>query len=346
MRQLFRRPSRGQTMVVFVFAAATVIGAFALSADVLGYYWNWEQIQKAADAGALAGASQYIQHIPSPTVSSSGCAGAGSSTAQVACGYTTTNQTSSSEVTVEVPSSVIPASVPAGAKTVRVNVRRSTISSYFARLFGRTTPYSAGASAIAVGPTVTGGVHNGLFPAGFAPLPNGQKMTYGQTYTLTANYSSGNWGWLDIPTGTVGSTTPGSATPGGGAAQLSTNITNGCTCDEAINDWIMPETGVKYGQVSSAVSQIANGSTAPSVLTGNEPQLVTAPIVDWSTSNGGSSAVKILGFAEVWVIGMTKSGNTETLQVQFVQYVSKYASGTAAGSGNDYGSSKRPYLVQ
>src|SRR5579859_3623148 len=58
--------ARGQTAVLFAFALVAVVGALALTTDVTASYWNWEQVQKAADAGALAGASQYIPNIPSP----------------------------------------------------------------------------------------------------------------------------------------------------------------------------------------------------------------------------------------------------------------------------------------
>jgi hypothetical protein len=225
-------------------------------------------------------------------------------------------------------------------------VQRNTIASYFARLFGRTTPYSAGATAIAVGPTVTNAVHNGLFPAGFAYNPNGAALQYGTVYTITDGYSPGNWGWLDLPAGSTAGSTASSAPQGGGAAQLSTNITSGCTCDASVGSWVSTETGVNWGPVSSAVNSLVDGSTVPSTLTGNEPQLVTVPIVDWSTSTGGSGGVQIKGFAQVWLIGISKNGSAMNLKLQFVQYVTKYASGGGAGSGSNFGSSKMPYLVQ
>ena len=343
MRPMLRF-ARGQTTVLFTLAAVAIVGALALTTDVLGYYWNWEQLQKAADAGALAGASQYIQHIPSPPAAAAGCSG--STAAQDACTYAVQNNSASSEVTVQVPSPTSPASVPAGAQTVMVTIKRSTIAAYFSRVFGRTTPYSANAIAIAVGPTVTSAVHNGLFPGGFAYNPNSSPLVYGQQYSLTDQYSSGNWGWLDIPSGAQGSSTPGGAPKGGGASQLTTNITNGCTCDVTTGNWLMPKTGISWGPVSSAVSGLADGSTLPATLTGTEPQLVTVPIIDWSTSGGGSNPVQIKGFAEAWIIGITKSGSDMTLKVQFVQYVSNYASGGAGAPSSDYGSSKRPYLVQ
>jgi hypothetical protein len=225
-----------------------------------------------------------------------------------------------------------------------VTIQRNTIPVYFARLVGRTTPYAATATAIAVGPTTTNSVHNGLFPAGMPYNPKNMALTYGTEYSLTGDYASGDWGWLDIPNGYQGSTTPGGAPSGGGASLLSTNITNGCICDVSVGNYVSSETGVKEGQISSAVNSLVDGSKLPSTLTGNEPQLVTVPIVDWSASGNGSTPVQIKGFAELWLIGISKSGSNSVLDVQFVQYVTKYASGS--GSGTSYGSSKLPYLVQ
>ena len=335
--------SRGQSIVLFTFAMVAIVGALALTTDVTAAYWNWEQLQKAADAGALAGASQYIPHIPSPPAAAAGCSGPNVN--QVACTYAVQNNTVASEVTVQSPSPTVPASVPAGAQTVMVTIQRNTIPVYFARLVGRTTPYAATATAIAVGPTTTNSVHNGLFPVGMPYDPKNATLTYGTQYSLTGNYSSGNWGWLDIPSGSQGSTTQGGAAKGGGASQLSSNITNGCTCDVSVGNYVSSETGIKEGQVTSAVNSLVDGSHLPSTLTGNEPQLVTVPIVDWSASGNGSTPVQIKGFAELWLIGISKGkGSTPILDVQFVQYVTKYASGS--GSGTSYGSSKIPYLVQ
>jgi hypothetical protein len=142
-----------------------------------------------------------------------------------------------------------------------------------------------------------------------------------------------------------GSSTPGGAPKGGGATQLATNIANGCTCDVSTGQWVSPKTGVNWGPVSSTVSSLADGSSLPAVLTGNEPQLVTVPIVNWGSS-GGSAPVQIMGFAQVWLLGITKVGSNVGLNVQFVQYVSKYASGGNGSSNSDFGSSKKPYLVQ
>jgi len=51
------RNQRGQIFVLTTLVIATLLGAMALSTDVGLLYFNWMQLQKAADGAALAGAS-------------------------------------------------------------------------------------------------------------------------------------------------------------------------------------------------------------------------------------------------------------------------------------------------
>src|SRR5262245_41771814 len=52
-----KRFKRGQILVVFALALPVLIGSIALGADVAVLYFDWVQMQKAADAAALAGAN-------------------------------------------------------------------------------------------------------------------------------------------------------------------------------------------------------------------------------------------------------------------------------------------------
>jgi Flp pilus assembly protein TadG len=51
------RFARGQIFVVFALATATLVAVMGLCSDIGVLYYNWVQLQKAADAAALAGAS-------------------------------------------------------------------------------------------------------------------------------------------------------------------------------------------------------------------------------------------------------------------------------------------------
>ncbi|MGH7842628.1 MAG: pilus assembly protein TadG-related protein [Candidatus Binataceae bacterium] len=333
----FKHRIKGQTAVLFTLAVVTILGAMALTADVTVAYYNFERIQQAADAAALAGAAQLYPNPPPPPLIAAGCEG-GSEAEEVACTYATLDGALASEVTTALLA-------PSGAETLQVSIQRNNIPVFFASLLGRTLPSSAKASATSVGPNPIGAVHNGLFPAAMPPNPNGGALAFGTQINLTENYSSGNFGWLDIPIGFHGATGASSALHSSdAAANLNTNIASGCACDLAVNDWLYPLPGQSFGAISAAVATRANGSTLPPALAGNEPQLVTVPVVDWSTSHAGSSAVRLTGFAMVWLVGISNSAGAATLTVQFVQFVSRYAS--AGGGPTDYGAYMRPYLVQ
>jgi hypothetical protein len=70
---------------------------------------------------------------------------------------------------------------------------------------------------------------------------------------MTDKYGPGNWGWLNIPNGWNGASGPSN---GGGASQLNTNITNGCTCDVKVGDVVATKTGEDWGQTLAAVNTL------------------------------------------------------------------------------------------
>ena len=348
--------SKGQMAVVMTLVVATLLGMMALGSDVGVMYYNWVQLQKAADAAAIAGATYFLpqnatQTLPTPTIAA-GCAYA-SQQQNVACTYALNNFAQPTDISqggIYVPAQSPPANLPAGAQTIQVTLKRTNIPVFFMRVLGRTNTYAAVASSTAIQPTAVTSTHNGLFPVGMPPNPLnncpantvGGCLSYGAQFQMTNNYGPGNWGWLNIPVNWNGSMGPQT---GGGANLLTNNITNGCTCDVKVGDIIATKPGQNWGPVSAAVNGRITGGTLPSSITGNESQLVTVPIVDWGTVNGASQ-VKVLGFAEVWLDSITKSGSNQKLTVQFVKYVSKYASGGGGSSSEDYGAYQPPYLVQ
>jgi hypothetical protein len=241
--------------------------------------------------------------------------------------------------------------------TIRVVLNRPNLPTYFLRFVGLST-FDVKAQATAVGPTAVNSVGNGMFPVGMPQNPNNQNCLnpnqpsncFGTVFSLTDGYSPGNWGFLNIPSGFVGSTTPGSASHGGGAPQLATNIQNGCTCSISLGDYIYPKPGVSWGPVSSAFNSRTGGTSQ--TLSGDSltpaeassARLVTVPIVSWDATHGSSTEVQVLGFAEVWLVDLNKSGSTLTMRVQFVRYKSAIA--TTGGGANNFGALTPPYLVQ
>src|ERR1039457_5753645 len=67
------RSSGGQIAVLYAGILVTLIGAIALGTDVAAMYVNWQQVRKAADAGALAGAAQFLPTAPAFTNPAAGC---------------------------------------------------------------------------------------------------------------------------------------------------------------------------------------------------------------------------------------------------------------------------------
>jgi hypothetical protein len=345
---------KGQIAVVMTLVITTLVGVIALGGDVAVIYYNWMQLQKSADASALAGATYFLTQnttrtLPTPTINA-GCTYA-TQQQNVACTYALNNFAQTIDLTqggIYVPAQTVPASTPTGASTIQVTLTRTNIPIFFMRVLGRTTPYSASVSAIAVAPTAVSSIHNGLFPAAMPPNPllgcpantPGGCLNYGTTFSMTDIYGPGNWGWLNIPPGWNGGS---GASNSGGASLLNTNISNGCTCDVKVGDVIATKTGEDWGQTLAAVNTLITAGSLPSTITGKESQLVTVPIVDWGTVNGAST-VKVLGFAEVWIDSISKQGSTQTLTVQFVQYLAPNA--VAGGSSNSYGAYIPPYLLR
>lgn len=330
--------AKGQIGVIMTLAIVAIIGAMALCGDVAILYLNWMRLQKAGDAGALAGAA-YLQPSPPalPTLAS-GCAG--SSADSVACTYAVANSAKASEATVTSPAADAPATLPANSRTIEVKLTRLDVPAYFSRVLGATRYPVITRSIAMTGPANAAG--NGLFPVGMPPQPNNAPLVYGQVVTLGEGVSAGNWEFLNIPNNCTGASC---ASTGGGAPLLASNIENGCNCSVSVGDSLYPKSGIGWGPVSAALAtRIPNpGQVAPSTLTGNEPNLVTVPITAWDGTQGTSTPVKISGFAVLWLVDVVKHGSTISLTAQFIQYESSIAS---APGGPDYGAYIRPMLIQ
>ncbi len=337
---------KGQMAVVMTLVIVTLLGVMSLSTDVAVMYYNWMQLQKAADAASIAGATYFLtqnstQTLPTATINAA-CTYP-TQQQNVACTYALNNFAEMADMTqggIYVPAQTVPASVPAGAQTIQVTLKRTNIPVFFMRVLGRTSAYSATATSIAVAPTPVSAIQNGLFPAGMPATPNMGALTYGTSFSMTDSYGPGNWGWLNIPPGWTGAQGPVNS---GGATQLTTNITSGCTCTAKVGDVIATKTGETWGPVQTAVDSLITAGNLPANITGNESQLVTVPIVNWGSVNGASQ-VTVLGFAEVWIDSISKTGSTQTLTVQFVQFVTKVA--TSGGGTTSYGAYVPPYLVR
>ena len=131
---------KGQMAVVMTFAIATLLGAMALGTDVAVMYFNWVQLQKGADAAALAGAfyltpansTQYP--IDSVAVAAAGCGGQPDDARKTACMYAAKNKMAVDAASLKIyePAQNLPVTAP--KPNIQVWVKRSNLPYFFGKV--------------------------------------------------------------------------------------------------------------------------------------------------------------------------------------------------------------------
>ncbi len=134
-----KRYFRGQMAVVMTFAIATLLGAMALGTDVAVMYFNWVQLQKAADAAALAGAvylapansTQYP--IDAAAVAAAGCGSWFDDASKTACAYAAKNNMAVDAASLKIhePGQNMPPTAP--TPNIQVWVKRSDLPYFSGR---------------------------------------------------------------------------------------------------------------------------------------------------------------------------------------------------------------------
>jgi len=334
---------RGQLSVLFALAMVTLVGVMALGADVGVLYYNWGQLQKAADAAALAGANS-LPNDPTTAVAN-------------AKTYAVANGVKSSEVTATAIPTINPTQV-------QVVIQR-TVPYSFARVLGLTdglvkvsaiaapppgictanagpsAPISCGGTdCTSGGTTLMAGscTPPGSTPAASgAPFPGGCGTSTGQynilpiavdnktansfvansTYTLNrmdANGANGpwvdapgNWGFIDI----CGST---------GGSALRSSIANGYYGELTIGNTLTTQPGVSNGNVAKGLNGLldraASYKSTPTATDFNnppDPRAVIVPLVNFAGATGKSN-VQITGFMAFYI----NSVNTSSTNVNGV----------------------------
>jgi Flp pilus assembly protein TadG len=322
---------KGQIAVVMTFAIATLLGAMALGTDVAVMYFNWVQLQKAADAAALAGAFYLVptNSVNFPLASiAAGCANAqavnqtsSDDPARAACTYAVNNNMANdaNDLKIYEPGIDLPASAP--TPNVEVWVNRSNIPYFFGKVIGLST-YNVSAKATAA-EEATGEYSGHMFPVlydctspctGTADLSG--FVSFGSKFI--GGSASGNWQFVDAGQGTGGSA-------------LKAAISGGVSVNDlTIGSTIKTDTGYDVGNVNKGWQNLMTahtnycatvsgcwdpstmGSSCPSgTYSGapNDPLLVTIPVGDTSGCNG-SCSLTVEGFARVYLTGLTQSSCT------------------------------------
>ncbi len=276
--RLKTRRCKGQVAVILALALPALIGAVALGTDVAIFYFNWVELQKAADSAVLAGAT-FLPATPSVAVS----------TAQ---NYAEINGIQNSEIVyVQVASDDL---------SIAMKLQR-TVPYYFARVLGLTSGIVA---VSAVAGIEASNSANGLVPIG---LQYGTSLTPYEQITLKLAPAQGSVGpgnWEPLAMGY----TP-SSDPGGSAYK--TNIEYGYQSVININDMIYTEPGNLVGPTQQGIDYRLSEASSTGTVTDhplNDPQVITIPIVNFNDPNG-SSQVQVMGFAEFWIVSVNGQGN-------------------------------------
>jgi Flp pilus assembly protein TadG len=295
MRRVFKI-SRGQAGVIMTLAMVTLLGVTALGADVAVLYFNWVQLQKGADAAALAGAN-YLTGDSS--TDSNRVVAATNNYAQL-------NGIQQGEI--------VSTSVASDHKSVTIVVFRN-VPYFFARVLGLTTGRVAARA--------TAGINGTAKPIGVVPL--GLPCTQADAQLANCNgryveYKDGGPLYqfnLPNPNGQI---KPGNWEPlaigGSGGANFRDLISQGYQGAVAIDDMVQVSTepGKLVGPTVQGFEDRMRSAGATSYVqtppenpSPGDWQVILVPMVDFTNAQG-SSSVPITGFAEMWVTGVSRTG--------------------------------------
>jgi hypothetical protein len=346
------RFSKGQMMAAFTIVLPVLIGVMALGADFAIIYLNWSMVQKAADAAALAGASQ-LTAVPGSAATLK------PNVVNYVDGYACLNGIKNGTSTL-----CTAAASPAGYAD---NIVFTTVTDTQVSVgIHRSVPYSFGKmiglqeAAVAAKATAAieaaGTVSSGMFPVGLqcnAPcstltLDPPQSVSFGAKFV--GGLAPGNWDWLALGEK--------------GAKSLGAAIQNGASGSFSIGDLISTEPGNKgnagpvkkgfdarmanCGSTTSVTDPCQNGALiggtngigGTSGLSATDPCLVTVPAVDFTGVHGRKN-MPIEAFAQIYIEpGTSDSG---TINGCFVQQVAPSTSGSA--SAPNLGSLAPPVLI-
>jgi Flp pilus assembly protein TadG len=351
--------------VLFTLVLPVLLGAMCLGTDFSIIYFNWAMVQKAADAAALAGASQL-------TGQSGSAATVKPAAVNYVNGYACLNGVTDSANSY--PTLCSPGAARAGYvdniaftnvtdTQVQVGIKRS-VPYFFGKMIGLQQASVAAKATAAIEPTAT--VPNGMFPIGLpckSPCKNladllsslsklnsssGKgNVTLGSKFIVNDLWNQlapGNWGWLDVGQGS-------------GAQQLGTVLQSGSTNTYSLAQTLSTSSGVSKGNAQPAQNGLtarlnacatgiadpcANGGTVPSTLSCNDPCLITIPVVDYTGCSGTSCNMPIEGFAPMYL--EQDSTTTSGINVCVVT-TNNCTKGEGSASAPNFGSPAPPVLI-
>jgi Flp pilus assembly protein TadG len=352
-------------LALFTIILPVLLGVMALGADFAIIYLNWSMVQKAADAAALAGASQLTAapgSAPSVTAAATNYVN----------GYACLNGISDPSNTY---ATICPseASHPGGFvdniqftnvtdTTVSVGIKRS-VPYFFGKMIGLNTAAVAAKATAAI--EATGAVPSGMFPVGLQCTPNasglcdlaslfsGQKVvTFGSKFVLNSlnqnipgsGGAPGNWDWVDAGQGSnPGANTLGTLLQVGASTSFTLGQTINATPGvgkfnaKPVSDGLASRLAA-CAPVTAATDPCSNGGDT-SNLKCDDPCLITVPAVNF-TGCTGSCPLPIEGFALMY---LEQSSTTSAINACYISKNTCTTEGSA--SAPNLGSLSPPVLI-
>ena len=314
-------------------------------------------MQKAADAAALAGASQLTGETGSASTVQP-------SVVKYVDGYACLNGVSDPNNTYATicPSEAVHpggfadkiAFTNVSDTQVSVGIKRS-VPYFFGKMIGLNTAAVSAKATAAVNPVGT--VTSGIFPVGIqcnspctkVNLDPGQVTTFGSKFV--GGLAPGNWDWVNLGQGT-------------GASALGAAVQNGQPRDFSIGTDVGSAPGNKGNSgplrkglaarlgscmaTTAATDPCQNGALVggtdgiggTSGVPTTDPCLVTMPAVDFTGCTGSSCSMPIEAFAEIY-LEQNSTGND--IEGCFVQSVTP--TGVGSSSAPNLGSIGQPILI-
>jgi Flp pilus assembly protein TadG len=338
LRRFFirRRPAseRGQALVLFVLGLAVFCGLVGLAIDVGQIVATRTDLQKTADAAALAAA----QDLPITTLAKI-----------TADTYVSDNGGSSTSATVTFTQTY------AANDTVTVEAKRH-VSYSFMRALGLSGTDVTAKATVRVGNYVGG---TGVLPWGFIAsndptstlLQNSCFIGFGEdglpdfqtNQSCTLKFGAGTNAGGDFGSLAIGQT---------GADEYRGNIRDGSSAPVKKGDQLEPQTGNMEGPTDQGVKDRlaavpSNCDTAAEALEPDgyggmrvtdacesSPNIIVIPVVDQIDNSNNPNKSTVLGFAFMFLEGQTKQGGQTQIVAQFINFVEELPNGVYEGFGD------------
>ena len=310
----------GQIAIILTLVIATLIAVIGLGTDLAVLYFNWGQLQKAADTAAIAG----VNYLPSQTATAS----------NIAISYAKKNGMQASEIDTPI--------VSASNTQLTLSLHR-TIPYTFLRLLGltngqvRVSATASGelpAKTIGAGGGASSNPRCGNSTGQYDVLPiavdnkTAAQYAKGNSYTLNRGDSSkSNGAWVDAP----GSWGMVALCGGNGSgATLRASIANGFYGPISINQRILTSNGAETGPlVQGFADRMGASPDNPTSYPPTDPRAAIVPMADFKNCKG-SCTLTVSGFLAFYVDSYTSGA----IKGHFIEKVAEDAIGDPSVTTN------------